>query len=109
MIAAPIVTGTLTTGQPSLLLDVRGLGALGLQLTGTWTGTVTFEATIEGETWVALNMVPSNSATPASTATSNGAFTANVAGFKTARARWSTTTSGAPVATLSGATAGGRF
>lgn len=109
MIAAPYVTDTLTSAIPSLSIDVRGLGALGLQLTGTWTGTVTFEATIDGANWVALNMVPSNSATAASTTTGNGAWSANVAGYRMARARWSTPTSGAPVATLQGASTAGRY
>lgn len=109
MIAAPLVSNTLTTGIPSLPIDVRGLGAVGLQVAGTWTGTITFEASIDGRTFVALNMVPSNSATPASTTTGSGAWTANVAGFTLVRARWSTTTSGAPEVTLLAANLGGRF
>jgi len=90
-------------------LDVRGYGAVGIQLTGTWVGTVTFEATIDGVTWVALNMVPSNSATAASTSTANGAWTANVAGYTTVRARFSTATSGTVQVYLQGTVSAGRF
>lgn len=109
-IAAPRVIKVLLDAADEVAqIDVRGLGAVGLQLTGTWAGTVTFEATIDGLTWVALNMVPSNSATAASTATSNGAWTANVAGFLLMRARFSTATSGTVQAYLQGASFSGRY
>lgn len=110
-IAAPRVENVLmtaTTSKPASL-DVRGLGAVGVQLTGTWTGTVTFAATIDGLTWVSLNMVPSNSATAASTATANGAWTANVAGYLLVRARFSVATSGTVSVWLQGASFSGRF
>lgn len=90
-------------------MGVRGMGGVALQLLGTWSGTVTFEATIDGNTWVAFNMVPSNSATAASTATSNGAWSANCAGFDSVRARFSTATSGAVRARLQACEAAGRF
>lgn len=90
-------------------ISVRSCGGVGLQLLGTWTGTVTFEATLDGDTWVALNMVPSNSATAASTTTGNGCWTANVAGFESVRARFSTATSGTVRAYLQTCEAAGRF
>lgn len=90
-------------------IGTRGLAGVGIQLLGTWSGTVTFEATIEGNTWVALNMVPSNSATAASTSTSNGAWTANIAGYTAVRARFSTATSGTVQAWLEGAEGAGRY
>lgn len=90
-------------------INVRGMGAVGLQFTGTWAGTVSFEATMDGLTWVALNMVPSNSATAASSATANGAWTANIGGFDSVRARFSTDTSGTVTATLLGCAAAGRY
>jgi hypothetical protein len=67
------------------------------QLTGTFTGVVTFEATLDGTTWVALNMLPSNSATPASAPTAVGVWTADTSGYKLVRARFSTATTGAVV------------
>lgn len=106
---SPTVTGSLTSGSPSLTIAVTALGGVGLQLTGTWTGTVSFEASIDGQTYVALNMVPSNSATAASSATGNGCWTANVAGFGVVRARFSTATSGTVLVTLQGNTSAGRF
>ena len=90
-------------------LSVRGLGGAALQLVGTWTGTVTFEGTVDGQTWVAFNMVPSNSATAASTSTSNGVWSANVAGFEAVRARFSTASSGTVAAHWQGTEAAGRY
>lgn len=45
------------------------------QITGTWTGTVTFEtAAPRSTTWVALFVLPSNTDTAVTTATANGLF-----------------------------------
>jgi hypothetical protein len=107
--SSPAVCGSLTSASPSLSAGVSNSGGIGLQLTGTWTGTVSFEASIDGLTFVALNLVPSNSATAASSATSNGCWTGNVAGFAVVRARFSTATSGTVGVTLLNADAAGRF
>ena len=37
------VTGDITTNGDKVTLDVGGAGAVGLQIAGTWTGTITFE------------------------------------------------------------------
>lgn len=98
-----------TTVEDAITLDVSGYGAVGVQLTGTWAGTVSFEATVDGVTYVALNLVPSNSATAAASSTSNGAWTGNVAGFSIVRLRFSTATSGTVSAYLQGAGESGRY
>lgn len=91
-------------------LNVRGMGAVGLQLSGTWAGTVSFEAKIDPDAaFVAFNMVPSNSATAASSATGNGAWSANCAGYDTVQARFSTVTSGTVRASLLACVAAGRY
>lgn len=90
-------------------IGTRGLAGVALQLLGTWSGTVTFEATVDGNNWVTFNMVPSASATPASTATSNGCWSANCAGYEAVQARFSTATSGAVQAYLQGCAGAGRF
>jgi hypothetical protein len=90
-------------------ISARGLAGVALQLLGTWTGTVSFEATVDGNTWVAFNMVPAASATAASSATANGAWSANCAGFEAVRARFSTATSGTVQAIMQGSEAAGRF
>lgn len=112
MTNAPRVGPTfLDAAEEAITFSVRGLGGVGLQLTGTWAGTVSFEALIDGDafTWVAFNMVPSNSATAASSATANGGWSANCAGYEAVRARFSTVTSGTVRAVMQGAEAAGRF
>ena len=110
MTLAPRIGPTfLDATDETISMNVRGLGAVALQLLGTWTGTVTFEATVEGNTWVAFNMAPSNSATAASTATGNGAWSANCAGYEAVRARFSTATSGTVQAHMQAAEGAGRY
>jgi hypothetical protein len=80
-------------------INVAGMSRLGLQVTGTFVATVTFEVSIDGSNWVAFNVVPAASATPASTATAPGVFLGNVAGFALFRARVSAWSSGAVTVT----------
>lgn len=75
-------------------------GAVAVQITGTLSATITFEATVDGTNWVAFNMVPAASATAASTATAVGAWSANTGGYAGIRARCSAYTSGSPVVTV---------
>ena len=75
-------------------------GVLGVQISGTFSATITFEATMDGANWVAFNMTPAASATAASTATTTGAWTANSGTYIAFRARCSAYTSGSPVVTV---------
>lgn len=97
--------------EDAIVINVRGHAGVALQLLGTWAGTVSFEATLDevAGTWVAFNMVPSNSATAASSATANGAWSANCAGYEAVRARFSTATSGTVRAFMQATEAAGRF
>ena len=91
-------------------INVRGMCSVWLQLSGTWAGTVSFEAKVDSDAaFVAFNMVPSNSATAASSATANGAWSANCAGYDTVQARFSTVTSGVVRAALLASAAAGRY
>jgi hypothetical protein len=76
-------------------LSVAGRSRVGLQVSGAFVATVTFEASINGSDYVTLQMFPSNSSTGATTATAAGIWTATVAGFSLVRARISAYTSGA--------------
>lgn len=100
--------GIIDADEERVSIDVRGAGAVGLQLAGTFTGTIQFEACIEDGTFVALNMVPSNSATAATSATAAGAWSANCGGYTTIRARASEWTSGEARVTLQIAANGGK-
>lgn len=107
--SSPAVQASLSVAQDALNIGVGNCGGVALQLAGTWAGTVSFEATVDGLTWVAFNMVPSNSATAASSSTGNGVWSANCAGYATVRARFSTATSGTVNATGQNSDAAGRF
>jgi hypothetical protein len=76
------------------------------QLTGTWVGTIQFEATVDGATWVALTVAPVPTAAAVSSATGNGLWTYSGA-FVTIRARASAWTSGTATATALSTAAGG--
>lgn len=72
------------------------------QLTGSWTGTVTFEGCVEGQEGAAVPIAVSAVATPGTlvtSATANGIFRTNNgwAGGMKLRARFSTPTSGTVV------------
>lgn len=82
------------------VLGLPSSGNVAVQVTGTLSATITFEATVDGTNWVAFNMVPSNSATPASTTTAVGAWSASTGGYAGIRARCSTYSSGSPVVTV---------
>lgn len=73
---------------------VSGYGAITFQVTGTFTATVTFEATVDGSTWVALPVYDTSLARQ-TTATAPGTFQANISGYSSVRARvtWTSGTS----------------
>jgi len=108
MVAAPLASRIFDANGEFLLLDVRGLGGVALQLSGTFSMTVQFEATVDGQTWVSLRMLPSSSVSGATSSTSSGAWSANVAGFKLMRARVSAYTSGSADVTFLASSASGR-
>jgi hypothetical protein len=93
MIVAAQDNAVTVTGLPSS-------GAAAVQIVGSLSATITFEATVDGTNWVAFNMTPTNSVTPASTATAAGAWSASTGGYAGIRARCSAYSSGSPVVTL---------
>lgn len=52
-----------------------------VQVTGTWTGTLTPKASIKGQTPFAINVTPAASSTPQASITANGGYYARVAGY----------------------------
>ena len=70
-----------------------GTSAMGFQVTGTWTGTLTFEGSVDGQTFSNLTGA-STFRTAATSTTINGIFILAVAGFRFIRIRASAWTSG---------------
>ena len=85
---AAVATGN---GTP---LATRGMASLGLQVSGTFVGTVAFEATLDGANWIALQAVDVRDGSVVTTATAPGVFVAACAGISQVRARISAYSSG---------------
>jgi len=96
-----VAQGSVTASNDAVYLTrLMTLGGVAIQVTGTWSGTLTFEVTVDGTNWAAFNVTPSNSGTDVSTTTANGAWSKQNNGYAGVRARFSTATSGTPVITI---------
>ncbi len=98
-IAADATTGaSLTTG---------GLATVAFQVTGTYTGEIELQCTVDGTNYAALTLVPSNSATTATSVTSTGIWFASVGGCTTVRARSVAAWTGTATTSIVGVSTGG--
>lgn len=88
MQSAAVATGNGTA------IDIGGLSSLVMQITGTFVGTVTFEATINNTDWVAVQIKNRNSGKLSTITTGTGLYSLSVAGLLKVRARISAYTSG---------------
>jgi hypothetical protein len=86
-------TVDIADGAVAAVTGLPSVGEVAVQLFGTFTATVTFEGTVDGTNWVAMNMVPAASATGASTATTAGFWSTDTRGLAGLRARVSAFTS----------------
>lgn len=93
-------TGSLATTDSAVTAQLDSSTAIALaQITGTWTGTLNFEASADGgTTWVAVRGV-SGTATATST-TSNGNWRLMVGGYTQARVRFNPASSGTAVVAI---------
>lgn len=109
------ISTTVCPGAGCIDIPVGGQGSIGLQITGTWSGTITFRATVDGSNYVTLAVVPSSGGAAVTTTTANGAWTAAIAGFTTVRVVFTAYASGTATITRrttlakgpTGGTAGG--
>jgi hypothetical protein len=94
--------------EAELVVNRPGMGSVTFQLSGTFTATVTFEATdMNGSSpsWIAIPAVNVNSGVSATTATAAGIYRISSAGYVLVRARCSAFTSG-PVDVVANASHG---
>lgn len=75
-------------------LTVTGYGTAVIQVTGTFVGTVTFEATADGANYHAISATQIGTGTIATTGTTTGIYRLSVSGLTSVRARVSAYTSG---------------
>lgn len=84
-------------------------GGVTVDLDGTFSGTLTFEASANGGVkFRTLSVTPTNSSTTVTTATAVGSWQANIAGYTQLRIRFSTYSSGTAVATINASLASAR-
>lgn len=86
-----------------VLLPVGGYGSLGIDVRGTFVGTLTFQASINGEDWLSLPALPIGTTTNAAvvtTTTTVGAWLATVAGISQVRVIFTAYTSGSAIVTI---------
>jgi hypothetical protein len=95
--ATPIAvtaSGTITALNGTVTINVGGYGSVGIQITGTWSATALFEASVDGVNFQTIEVWPSNSSTSTTSSTGNGVWNAPVGGFNQVRVRASSFTSG---------------
>jgi hypothetical protein len=95
---------TLGVAEAALTLTALTADNVVLQVTGTFTGTITFEASVDGTNYVAIAMKASTQTTATtlvSTTTTVGVFSLNIQGLPNFRARMSAYTDGSAVVTAS--------
>lgn len=104
MAATLLKTNSVTVAAQDDAATVSGIpstGIVSVQIGGTFSATITFEGSVDGTNFRALNMTPSNSTTAATTATTVGVWVSGNAGaYSAIRARCSAYTSGSPVVTI---------
>lgn len=95
---------TACPGAGCLTLAMGGSGAVAVQIQGTFSGTISFEGSVDGSTFVALGLTPIGTTTPATSATTTGVWGGvNVGGLSQVRARMSSYTSGTAIVNVQSA------
>lgn len=97
-------SGSITANGQSITLAWREFynGGVGVQVTGTFSGTLQFEMTIDGTNFVAVSTTSVTTGTAATTTTATGVFFYNVVGAMSVRVSSTAWTSGTAVVTLVG-------
>jgi hypothetical protein len=98
--AQPFATKDLSTttcpGAGCLILQVDGQGSIGIQVLGTFVGTLQFQQSIDpaDASYVSLAMVPNTGGATVTSATAPGFWTGPIAGARYIRVKFSAYTSG---------------
>lgn len=96
-VAAQTITTTTCPGVGCQDINTAGQGSIGIQITGTWVGTITFQSSLgqtSASTFTSLLVTPSNSTTAVTTTTANGLWTTPIAGINQVRVVFTAYTSG---------------
>lgn len=94
------ISTTTCPGSGCVDFNVAQQGSIGIQVTGTWSGTLTFQASVSGgigdspTLFTSVLVLPAGSTTAVSTTTSNGVWSTPVAGYTTVRVVFTSYSSG---------------
>lgn len=96
--AQPAATGSLAAATNTVVFDMAGAPSAIVQITGTWTGTITFEATVgTAGNWTSLVVTRQSTYALGSTTTANDTYVVANPGYSQIRVRMSSYTSGTAV------------
>ena len=95
-----VIAGRLGVLGEALGIDCKGYSTVGVELSGTWAGTITFEGRTDTGNYVVINGMATNGTTLVSSTTGNGVFRFSTAGIIRFQIRFSAFTSGTLLATL---------
>lgn len=87
--------GVLSTLNSVVMMGVSGYGGVAFQIQGTFTGTITFEASVQGSEFEPLRVVATDNSTAVTTTTGTGIYIGSAVGLTTVRARMSAYSNGA--------------
>lgn len=91
------LSGTTCPGDGCITIDTAGAGTVGVQVTGTFVGTLTFTQSVGKSTFVSWNVTPNGSSTVVTTATAAGVWFGPTAGVSQVRVAFTAFTSGTAV------------
>ncbi len=95
-----VTTASLVAVGQARTATLNGAATTTVYISGTWVGTVQFEATTDGTTYYAVNAVPVISGTAVTSTTANGQWIISSGGYANIQARVSAYTSGTVVIAL---------
>ncbi len=87
-------SGVLSGLEQEVPFELAGLGGVAIQIQGSFTGTVSFEATVQGYEYAPFRVTPSDSSTATDDATAPGLWTGSTVGYLRIRARMSAYSTG---------------
>lgn len=101
------INSTTCPGAGCVNLDVGGAGTFGVQVSGSFSGTLQFEQSIDGTTFIAWKVYPNGdtSQTQVTSATAAGLWVGSTVGLRQVRVRFSAFTSGSAVVSTIGTSA----
>ena len=97
---------TITSAQCAII-SADGEATAGINVSGTWTGTLQPQGTIQGQIAFNVQVTPAGSTTPQSTITANGAYVLSVAGYSSFQVCGNTVATGAAIINLNVSPRGG--